>query len=375
MPHHDPSHGQGSGNIACRAEAAVAGSVRERIHQAGLRTARSEHRQAARPRVRRGVSLHWPGSQSRTLDQPKRSPAVSVRKPRVLPRDFRHTHNMDADACYRAASARDPRFDGLFFTAVRTTRIFCRSICPARTPLRKNVEFFFNAAAAMAAGYRPCLRCRPEVSPDHPAWGGTSSTVNRALRLIEEGALDQGTTETLANRLGLTDRHLRRLFLEQVGVPPVVVAQTRRVLFAKRLITETNLPFSQIAFAAGFSSLRRFNEALRNAYRRNPKELRRLAPPDAPAGTVELKLHYRPPYDWNALLEFIAPRAVPALEQVSADSYRRAGVEITQCAEKNWLVARITPDSMKNLRGIADQIRSLFDLRANTFEIGAHLGK
>ena len=282
---------------------------------------------------------------------------------------------MDADACYRAGCARDARFDGLFFTAVRSTRIFCRPICPARIPLRRNVEYFPNAAAALAAGYRPCLRCRPEVSPELPVWAGTSTTVNRALRLIEDGALDQGSTDDLAERLGLTDRHLRRLFLEHVGVPPVVVAQTRRVLFAKRLITETNLPFSQIAFASGFSSLRRFNEALRGAYRRNPKELRRIAPPDAPAETIELKLHYRPPYDWTAFLGFIGPRAIPGLEQVDANSYRRSGVEISQCLRKNCLVARIRPDNVKNLRSTADQIRSLFDLRANTYEIAAHLGK
>jgi AraC family transcriptional regulator of adaptative response / DNA-3-methyladenine glycosylase II len=282
---------------------------------------------------------------------------------------------MDADACYRAGCARDARFDGLFFTAVRSTRIFCRPICPARIPLRRNVEYFPNAAAALAAGYRPCLRCRPEVSPELPVWAGTSTTVNRALRLIEDGALDRGSTEVLAERLGLTDRHLRRLFLEHVGVPPVVVAQTRRILFAKRLITETNLPFSQIAFASGFSSLRRFNEALRGAYRRNPKELRRLAPPDAPAETIELKLYYRPPYDWIAFLGFIGPRAIPGLEQVHANSYRRSGVEISQCPGKNCLVARIRPENVKSLRSTADQIRSLFDLRTNTFEIAAHLGK
>ena len=288
---------------------------------------------------------------------------------------MRHTRLMDADACYRAGCARDARFDGLFFTAVKSTRIFCRPICPARIPLRRNVEYFPNASAALAAGYRPCLRCRPEVSPELPVWAGTSTTVNRALRLIEDGALDQGSTENLAERLGLTDRHLRRLFLEHVGVPPVVVAQTRRILFAKRLITETNLPFSQVAFASGFSSLRRFNEALRGAYRRNPKELRRIAPPDAPAETIELKLHYRPPYDWTAFLGFIGPRAIPGLEQADAKSYRRAGVEITRRPEKNCLIARITPDSVKNLRGIAEQVRSLFDLRANTHEIAAHLGK
>jgi AraC family transcriptional regulator of adaptative response / DNA-3-methyladenine glycosylase II len=282
---------------------------------------------------------------------------------------------MDADACYRAASARDPRFDGLFFTAVRTTRIFCRPICPARTPLRKNVEFFFNAASAMAAGYRPCLRCRPEVSPDHPAWNGTSSTVNRALRLIEEGALDQGSAETLATRLGLTDRHLRRLFLEHVGVPPVVVAQTRRVLFAKRLITETNLKFSEIAFAAGFSSLRRFNESLRAVYRRNPKELRRVAAPDVPQEHIDLTLHYRPPYDWDAFLGFIGPRAIPGIEMVEANSYRRDGVEVTPFGANNCLRARLKPDTVKSLRGLADRVRSFFDLQANTREITGHLEK
>src|SRR6185312_9232298 len=167
---------------------------------------------------------------------------------------------MDADVCYRAVKARDARFDGLFFTAVRTTGIFCRPVCPARTPLFRNVEFFSNAATARAAGYRPCLRCRPEVSPDLPVSSGTSATVNRALRLINEGALDNGSAAQLAERLGLTDRHLRRLFLEHVGVPPVVVAETRRLLFAKKLITETHLPFSEIAFAAGYQSLRRFNE-------------------------------------------------------------------------------------------------------------------
>ncbi|MEP6962694.1 MAG: Ada metal-binding domain-containing protein, partial [Acidobacteriota bacterium] len=183
---------------------------------------------------------------------------------------------MDADVCFRALRARDARFDGLFFTAVKTTGIFCRPVCPARTALRRNLEFFPNAAMAQAAGYRPCLRCRPEVSPDLPASAGSSTTVNRALRLIHEGALDSGSTAELAERLGLTDRHLRRLFLEHVGAPPVVVASTRRLLFAKKLITETRLTFAEIAFAAGYQSLRRFNEAIRDTYRRNPQELRRF---------------------------------------------------------------------------------------------------
>ena len=242
---------------------------------------------------------------------------------------------MDAEACYRALKARDARFDGLFFTAVRSTGIFCRPVCPARTPLRRNVEFFPNAPAAQAAGYRPCLRCRPEVSPDLPVSAGTSTTVNRALRLINEGALDTGSAAELAERLGLTDRHLRRLFLEHVGVPPIVVAETRRILFAKKLITETSLPFADIAFASGFQSLRRFNEAMRATYQRNPKELRRFEPLDAATqSAIELKLHYRPPYDWNAFLNFVRHRAIAGLETADAESYRRNGIVVRNNARR-----------------------------------------
>src|SRR3954447_15091888 len=165
-----------------------------------------------------------PGNGLRQLERFENPEAVHVRKPLVGAFLLSHTRNMDAEVCYRAVQARDARFDGLFFTAVRTTGIFCRPVCPARTPLLRNVEFFPNAATAQAAGYRPCLRCRPEVSPDLPVSAGTSATVNRALRLINEGALDTGSTAQLAGRLGLTDRHLRRLFLEHVGVPPIVVA-------------------------------------------------------------------------------------------------------------------------------------------------------
>src|SRR5579871_2186742 len=272
--------------------------------------------------------------------------------------------------------ARDARFDGLFFTAVRTTRIFCRPVCPAKTPLRKNIEFFENAAAAQAAGYRPCLRCRPEVSPGLPAWGGTSSTVSRALRLIDGGALDEGSTEDLAARMGVTDRHLRRLFLEHVGVPPVVVGQTRRILFAKKLITETSLPFSEIAFASGFTSLRRFNEALRATYRRNPKQLRRWSRPEQPKQPdVRLKLYYRPPYNWDAFVRFVEPRAIAGLEEVDASGYRRPGIDVRPCGDEHCLIARIGGGDANGLRAVADRVRFLFDLRANTQEIGKHLSK
>ncbi len=283
---------------------------------------------------------------------------------------------MDAEVCYRALKARDARFDGLFFTAVRSTGIFCRPVCPARTPLRRNVEFFPNASAAQAAGYRPCLRCRPEVSPDLPVSAGTSTTVNRALRLINEGALDTGSAAQLAERLGLTDRHLRRLFLEHVGVPPIVVAETRRILFAKKLITETSLPFADIAFASGFGSLRRFNEALRTTYRRNPKELRRFDTPDTAAqSAIELKLNYRPPYNWRAFLNFVRRRAIAGLETVEEESYRRDGIVVRHNATANCLVAHIDSANVSRLRAVVEQIRFFFDLRANTREIATHLRK
>lgn len=283
---------------------------------------------------------------------------------------------MDADACYRALKARDARFDGLFFTAVRSTGIFCRPVCPARTPLRRNVEFFSNAPAAKAAGYRPCLRCRPEVSPDLPVSAGTSTTVNRALRLINEGALDTASTAKLAERLGLTDRHLRRLFLEHVGVPPIIVAETRRILFAKKLITETSLPFADIAFASGFGSLRRFNEAMRATYQRNPKQLRRFEPLETAAqSAIELKLNYRPPYDWSAFLNFVRFRAIAGLEAVDEESYHRNGIVVRHNADGNCLIARIDPANVSRLRSVVEQIRFFFDLRANTREIAAHLRK
>jgi AraC family transcriptional regulator of adaptative response / DNA-3-methyladenine glycosylase II len=196
------------------------------------------------------------------------------------------------------------------------------------------------------------------------------------LRLINEGALDNGSTAQLADRLGLTDRHLRRLFLEHVGVPPIVVAETRRLLFAKKLITETHLAFADIAFASGYRSLRRFNEAFRDTYQRSPTELRRLRPPDGGAqSAIELKLNYRPPYDWNAFLHFVGRRAIAGLEVVRDDCYRRNGISVRHNARENCLVASIDADSVSKLRPAVEQIRFFFDLRANSGEIAAHLRK
>ena len=172
----------------------------------------------------------------------------------------------------RARLSRDPRFDGQFFVGVRTTGIYCRPICPAVAPKSENVTFYPSAAAASEAGLRPCLRCRPECAPGTPAWNGTSTTVLRGLRLISNGALDDGSIEQLADRLGVTSRHLRRLFTRHLGASPLAVAHTQRLHFAKRLIDQTNLPMTHIASAAGYGSLRRFNYSLRQTYGRTPRE-------------------------------------------------------------------------------------------------------
>src|ERR1700726_768828 len=209
------------------------------------------------------------------------------------------THPMEPDheACYRALSTRDARFDGRFFIAVRTTRIYCLPICPARTPKRENVTFFSTASAAQEAGYRPCLRCRPESSPDLGAWRGTSNTVSRALTLIGEGALDGEAVDALTVRLGIGERQLRRLFRQHLGASPISIAQTRRILLAKQLIQDTRLPMTEVAAAAGFRSLRRFNEIFQQLYRRPPTALRRKGLADQSVfetGAVSVKLGYRP---------------------------------------------------------------------------------
>ena len=231
---------------------------------------------------------------------------------------------LDRKVCDRARRSRDARFDGKFFIAVTSTRIYCRPICPARSPKDENIRYYATAAAAEAAGFRPCLRCRPEASPGTPAWSGTSSVVSRALRLIGEGALDRDGVETLADRLGVTGRHLRRLFVQHLGATPIEVALTRRVHFAKKLLDETQLPIAQIAFAAGFGSLRRFNGEMRRTFSRTPTELRKLARKrvDGPE-CYRFRLAYRPPYDWPQVIGFLAARATPGVELVEDNRYQR----------------------------------------------------
>ncbi len=185
---------------------------------------------------------------------------------------------LDFETCNAARLRRDPAFDGVFFTAVATTWIYCRPVCPVKQPLTKNVAYYPSAAAAERAGYRPCLRCRPETAPFCPAWNGTKTTVERALKLIEGGVLDDVGVEDLAARLGIGGRHLSRLFQRHLGASPLQVAKTIRLQKAKRLLNDTNLQITEIAYRAGFKSLRRFNAAFADLYKRPPSEIRRRRP-------------------------------------------------------------------------------------------------
>ncbi len=301
---------------------------------------------------------------------------------------------LDPETCYRALQTRDARFDGHFFTAVKTTGVYCRPVCPARTPLRKNCLFVPCAAAAQEAGFRPCLRCRPESSPGTPAWLGTSATVSRALRLIADGALDHGSVEQLASRLGVGERHLRRLFVEHLGASPLAVAQTQRLLFAKKLIDETQLPISEIAFASGFSSIRRFNDAVRATWKKAPRELRaaprrrsddritrEAAGKEESGPLLRLRLPFRPPFDWPALSGFLALRAIPGVEVVSAECYLRSIrigdvrglVEVRPDTDHNQLVARLRLSGAAPLIRVSERLRRLFDLTADPLRIAAQL--
>src|SRR6476660_3859902 len=229
---------------------------------------------------------------------------------------------LDPAVCYRAVRARDIRYDGRFFTCVKTTGIYCRPICPARPPKLENCCFVPTAAAAQKAGFRPCLRCRPESSPDLDAWHGSSAIVSRALKLIEAGALDEGEVASLADRLEIGERQLRRLFRRHLGAAPITVAQTRRVLLAKQLIQQTDLSMIEVALASGFGSVRRFNETFQGLYNRPPGELRRRRVTAITPG-ISLFLPYRPPYDWSTMIRFLETRAITGFEMVTRESYSR----------------------------------------------------
>ncbi len=286
---------------------------------------------------------------------------------------------MDLEVCSRARLARDARFDGKFFIAVLTTKIYCRPICRSRTSKESNVRYFSTAAAAAAAGFRPCLRCRPECSPGTPAWLGTQNTVARALRMIDESGLEDGGVEALAERLGVGARHLRRLFLRHLGAPPKAVAQTRRLQFAKKLLDSTHLPMIQVADASGFGCVRRFNAAIRKVYRRSPSEIRDLARQKAvpPENRYVFRLSYRPPYDWKGMLAYLAPRAIPGVEAVADGAYRRTiswqghhgYIEVSPVQKDDAVEVRVHWGEPRWLFFIIERVRAMFDLDADWIAI------
>lgn len=287
------------------------------------------------------------------------------------------------EVCYRALQSRDARFDGLIYVGVKSTGIYCRPVCPARTAMFSNCTFYGSAAAAQDAGYRPCLRCRPETAPDLASWRGTSNTVSRALALIAEGALDgkQASVEKLAERLGLGERQLRRLFLQHLGASPISVAQTRRVLFAKQLLHETAMPIADVALSSGFGSVRRFNEVFQKLFDRPPGALRRKSATAATQPGVSLRLRYRPPYDWDSILRFLANRAIPGVELIAGDKYlrtvemegRTGSIEVSHDPKRQSLLVRILFPEVRSFPAIIARVRRLFDTGADIETIDEHL--
>lgn len=292
--------------------------------------------------------------------------------------------NLDTEGFELARQTRDSRFDGRFFVGVLTTGIYCRPVCPVRIPKKENVRLYPSAAAAAEAGFRPCLRCRPEVSPGTPAWLGSSFKVSRALQLIAQGSMDDGSVNHLASSLEIGPRQLSRLFKKHIGASPVAVAQTRRLHFAKQLIDETTMNMSDICFASGFSSIRRFNDVLKNTYGLTPRQLRdRHKKPGKNNRGICIELSYRPPYDWQSMLNFLATRAIPAVEEIFQNGYRRTLSLDGVNGEFSLVFSASTPSAQltvyfpntEQLLKIVERVRQLFDLKADSAAIERELNQ
>lgn len=289
----------------------------------------------------------------------------------------------DPDTCYRALISRDARFDGRFFATVKTTRIYCRPICPAPKPKRRNVDFVPTAAAAEAAGFRACLRCRPNAAPGSPDWVGSSALVSRALRWIYDGGLNGGSVEKLSAHLGVTSRHLSRLFREQLGASPKEMGQSLRAHHACQLLEQTRLSLTDVAFSAGYGSLRTFNSELRRRFANTPAQLRARNQGGSDPGreVVELQIPFRSPFAWNACLEHLKVRAIAGVERVEAGIYERT---VKQEGKKGLLRVSKVEDSdslrvslelpiTRGLTGLMERVRGLFDLRADPVQIAQDL--
>ncbi|EQA43217.1 metal-binding domain of Ada [Leptospira broomii serovar Hurstbridge str. 5399] len=281
-------------------------------------------------------------------------------------------------------STHDTRFDGIFFVAVKSTMIYCRPVCRVKLPLRKNCSFYPSAAAAEVAGYRPCLRCRPELAPGYSPMEAVSRLASQALQMIDEGALNKGSIEDLADDFGVTSRHLRRVIKLKFGVSPIELAQTQRLLLAKRLLTDTNLRITEIAFTSGFSSLRRFNTLFKSRYRMVPGQFRKAYRPTTKnSDKIDCDLSFRPPFDWNSIIGFLGQRILAGVEEIQDEKYLRTVsidgvtgiISVSPVNGKNLLRARISSSLLPALIPILSSLRRLFDLNAEPISIAHHLGK
>lgn len=313
--------------------------------------------------------------------------------------------DLTPEACYQAMKSHDVRFDGHFFVGVRSTRIYCRPICRVRLPKQANCSFHRNAAAAEVAGFRPCLRCRPELAPGVGASEASSNLARSAAQMIEDSVAGRLNVADIARRIGITDRHLRRIFTREFGVSPVQFAQTQRLLLAKRLLSDTSLPVAEVATSSGFSSIRRMNALFAERYQFSPTRLRQSTKPDraplgtarsesnrrrsnAPmtqsasgAGSMRFLLPYRPPFDFTSLLAFLRDRAIPGIESVEEQCYRRTvpieqsgWIEVRHCPARNALELRCDAAFAGVTQSLLSRTKQAFDLGADSIDIDAVLG-
>jgi AraC family transcriptional regulator, regulatory protein of adaptative response / DNA-3-methyladenine glycosylase II len=290
---------------------------------------------------------------------------------------------IELDICYQALITRDRRFDGLFFVAVRSTHIYCRPVCTVRPPQYKNCTFYENAASCERDGYRPCLRCRPELAPGNALIDAKSRLASRAINRIEDGALSIDSIEQLAIDLGVTSRHLRRVFESEIGVTPVQFVQTQRLLLAKRLLTDTIMPITQIAMMSRFSSVRRFNALFLERYRLNPSQLRKsISSKTVSTDTFMCQLAFRPPYDWKSMLAFLRVRACPGVEFVDEDKFMRTvyidkvtgWLSVSVSEKQSALMVTLSSSLAPKFLQVLTRLKRLFDLQANPELIENRLG-
>ncbi|MGN6721670.1 MAG: AlkA N-terminal domain-containing protein [Marmoricola sp.] len=290
--------------------------------------------------------------------------------------------HLDTDACYRAVQGRDRRFDGVFYIAVRTTKIYCRPSCPAQTPQQKNVTFHPSAAAAQLAGYRACKRCLPDATPGSPQWDVRADAADRAMRLIADGTLERDGVEGLAARMGYSARHLNRLLVETYGAGPLALARSRRAQIARALVETSSMSFADVAFAAGFSSIRQFNDTIREVYASTPTQLRSKRNRPV-AGAIAVRLGVREPYDGAAMLRFLAARAVPGVEVADEQTYRRtlrlphgAGVVSIRLTDRpeGYVPCEFSLADARDLAPALERTRRLLDADADPAMISAQLG-